>query len=68
MAKRSYERKLAEEIKVNPKSFWKYVRSKTKVKQGISNLERQDGSFAHTDEEKAEELNKFFASAFGRMS
>ena len=65
-AKRSYERKLAEEIKVNPKSFWKYVRSKTKVKQGISDLERQDGSFAHTDGEKAEELNKFFASVFTR--
>ena len=63
-AKRSYEKKLAEEIKDNPKSFWKYVRDKTNVKQGVSDLEKEDGSFAHTDEEKAEKLNKFFSSVF----
>ena len=65
-AKRTYERKLAEEIKVNPKSFWKYVRSKTKVKKGISDLKRKDGSVAYSDEDKAEELNSFFASVFTR--
>ena len=63
-AKRAYERKLAEEIKENPKSFWKYVRDKTNVKQGVSDLEKEDGTFAHTEEEKAEELNKFFSSVF----
>ena len=40
------------------------MRSKTKVKQGISDLKRDDGTTAHTDEEKAEELNAFFASVF----
>ena len=34
-AKIEFERKLADEIKENPKSFWSYVRSKTKVKKGI---------------------------------
>jgi hypothetical protein len=33
MAKRNFERKLAKDIKVNPKSFYAYVRSKTKVEQ-----------------------------------
>ena len=63
-AKKSFEKKLAEEIKENPKSFWKYVHSKTKVRQGVNDLTRDDGSVAHTDEEKAEELNKFFCSVF----
>ena len=61
-AKKSFEKKLADEIKADPKSFWKYVRSKTKVKRGVSDLTREDGSTAHTDDEKADELNKFFCS------
>ncbi len=63
-AKRLFEQKLASEIKDNPKSFWKYVRAKTKVKQGVSDLLKEDGSYAHSDSDKAEELNKFFASVF----
>ena len=65
-AKRNFEKKLAADIKTNPKSFWKYVRSKTKVKAGISDLEKGDGSYAHTDSEKAEVLNEFFSSVFTR--
>ena len=41
-ARRSFEKKLAESIKSDPKSFWKYVRSKTKVKVEVSDLERDD--------------------------
>jgi hypothetical protein len=63
-AKKSFEKNLAGDIKKNPKSFWKYVRSKTKVKTGVHDLEKEDGSFAHTDEDKAEVLNNFFASVF----
>ena len=63
-AKRQFEMKLAEQVKGNPKSFWKYVRSKTKVKSGISDLQKEDGSLTQTDVEKAELLNKFFASVF----
>ena len=65
-AKRKFEKNLAAEIKENPKCFWKYVRSKTKVKTGINDLEREDGSFARRDEDKADVLNKFFASVFTR--
>ena len=63
-AKKGYEKKLAEDIKNDPKSFWKYVRSKTKVKQGVNDLTRDDGTTAHTNEEKADVLNKFFCSVF----
>ena len=65
-AKREFEKKLADEIKVNPKSFWSYVRSKTKVKKGISDLDKEDGTRTQNDEEKADVLNKFFASVFTR--
>ena len=64
-AKRDFEKKLAADIKLNPKCFWKYARSKTKVKAGIS-VEKEDGSFAQTDSEKADILNKFFSSGFTR--
>ena len=62
------KKNLADEIKENPKSFWNYVRSKTKARQGVSDLKRDDGTFAHTDPEKAKELNNFFASVFTRES
>ena len=65
-AKRDFEKKLAADIKLNPKCFWKYVRSKTKVKAGISDLEKEDSSFAHTDSEKADVLNKIFSSGFNQ--
>ncbi|XP_072027690.1 uncharacterized protein [Amphiura filiformis] len=53
----------AEDVKVNPKAFWKYVRSKTKVKAGIKDLKKEDGSYAQADGDKAEVLNSF-ASVF----
>ena len=63
-AKKTFERKLTSEIKTNPKSFWSYVQSKNKFKQGIGDLEKPDGNLAETDEDKAETLNAFFASVF----
>ena len=53
-AKRKFEKNLASAIKKNPKCFWKYVRSKTKVKTGINDLECEDGSFARRDKDKAD--------------
>jgi hypothetical protein len=63
-AKRQFERKLAQEIKENTKGFWNYVRSNTKVKSGISDLSKDDGTKTSCDEEKAEVLNSFYASVF----
>lgn len=59
-----FERKIAFEVKTNPKSFWKYVKSQTKYSDSIPNLKKDDSSFAETDKDKAELLNSFFSSVF----
>ncbi|KAJ8029850.1 hypothetical protein HOLleu_29360 [Holothuria leucospilota] len=38
--KAKFEKQLAKEVKVNPKSFHAYVRSKQKVKEGVGPLQR----------------------------
>ena len=63
-AKKSYERKVALEAKSNCKSFWRYVNSKLKTRQGICNLLKLDGSLTINDTEKVEVLNNFFSSVF----
>ena len=67
-AQKTYETKLAKDIKNNNKPFWKYVKSKTKVKSKISdiNVPGTDRK-ATSDEEKAEVLNKYFKEVFTKM-
>ena len=60
----NYEKKLMENVKQNPQLFWKYVRSKVKVKHGISSLVDGSGSVATADLEKVEVLNNYFSSVF----
>ena len=54
----------AKDCKLNPKLFWKYVQTKTKITTGISPLTKRDGGVAVTDKDKADVLNLFFASVF----
>ena len=42
--KAKFERKLAKEVKVNPKAFHAYVRSKQKVKEGVGPLKGKRGT------------------------
>ena len=63
-AKKNNEKKIATECKQYPKKFWKYVQEQTKNVQGVNMLKRIDGTYAVTDEEKADTLNSFFASVF----
>ena len=49
--------------KTNPKTFYKYINSRTKVRVGISELHTADKR-AISDEEKATALNGFFVSVF----
>ena len=59
-AKRRLEASVAADSKKNPKAFWAYVNSKTKVRSGVCKLRKADGSEACSDIDKAEELNSFF--------
>ena len=54
----------ASQIKQNPKHFWRYVKSKLKVRHGVPNLEREDGTLTETDFDKAEVLNSFFKKVY----
>ena len=67
---RDYERNIASQIKVNPKKFWSYVKSKTKSHTGVSSLKHSvpnpDGTILNTlvedDLDKANVLADFFSS------
>ena len=56
-----FKRGISVEVKENPKSFWKVVRSKTKSRPGISDLKNENGEWITNDEDKANELNSFFS-------
>ena len=58
------EKNIAVKSKENPKLFWNYIRSKTKCKSKISDLEDEKGSLESDNEKKAEILNQYFAKVF----
>jgi len=55
---------LALEIKRNPKSFYRYVRSKAKSKERVGPLKDSAGNVIDDDSEMCNMLNSFFASVF----
>ena len=55
---------IAKNVKSNPKQFYKYIKTKIKPKDGISNLIKEDNSYTSNDQEKADVLNNFFSSVF----
>ena len=61
-----YEKSIALNAKKEPKRFWKCVKQKTKSKSSVGNLQKNDSTLTQTDNEKANGLNKFFASVFIR--
>ena len=63
-AKRRFERGISLEVKENPKSFWKFVRSKTQSRTGICDLKNENGEWITNDKDKANELNDFLSSVF----
>ena len=64
--KLNYEKKLAENVKYDAKSFYAYVRSRSKSRSGIGVITREDGGPVETPEEVAEEFNEYFSSVFSR--
>ena len=65
-ARQLFETNLASNIKTNPKKFWSYVNQTTKVKPGVSMLEREDGTVIENDVDIAKLLNDYFCSVFTR--
>ena len=62
--RRNHEAQLISNIKTNPKAFWKYSNSRSKVKPRIGDLRDSYGSLVSHDQAKATVLNEFFASVF----
>ena len=60
-AKRRYEQKLAENIKTDNRKFYNYAKHFTRPQSSVDTLEHNGKLFAN-DIDKAEILNKFFAS------
>ena len=65
-AKLNYEKKLADNVKFDAKSFYAYVRSRCKSRSGIGVLSRDDGERVESPEGVAEEFNDYFSSVFSR--
>ncbi|PKU32184.1 glycerol kinase [Limosa lapponica baueri] len=63
-AKASLELKLARDVKVNKKGFFKYIRGKRKMRENEGPLLNEMGAMVTEDAEKVELLNAFFASVF----
>ena len=63
-----FEKRLAKEVKINPKSFHSYVRSKQKVKEVVGPLQGIDGELIDGGKDMAEVLNDYFVSVFTEES
>ena len=63
---REFEKDLARNMKSNPNAFWRYCNTKLKTKPRIGDLINSEGQPTHEDLEKADILNKYFASVFTR--
>ena len=67
-ATKIYEKNISLQAKNNPKVFWKFVGSKTKMKSKIPDLytteDEDPDMMTGSDQEKAETLGKIFSSVF----
>ena len=63
-AKKIFIKKLCEDIKVNPKCSWSYVRSKTSIKDNVLRVRNRSGDLTKSDKETANIMNNAFQSVF----
>ena len=64
LTKMVFEIKLCDDIKINSKHFWGFVRSKPNLKERILNVKKWDESLTSGDVETANEFNKAFHCVF----
>ena len=66
--KRKYEKELASRSKENPKGIWNYIKSKSKLREGIGDLHINPNDHkspkTEIDIEKANILGDYFSSVF----
>ena len=62
----NYENKLVSGAKENPRQLWKYINSQLKVRPSLDSLRGPNDTVIHSDYEKCELLNNYFASVFTR--
>ena len=63
-SKRTFQQKLAGNIKIYSKSFYDYVRSKQKVRDQVGPLENNRGNIISDGFQMAEILNEYISSVF----
>ena len=66
-ARREYEAEIATKAKTDPKVVWSYIKSKTRVVQGVPDLyinNTKGDKLTKNDSEKAQILSDFFASVY----
>ena len=67
---KQFEIKLAIEATSNPKAVWKYINSKTKYLEGVSDmniyLNDPKSRLTHSDRQKADVLGHFFKCVYCR--
>ena len=63
-AKKRYEKKLSEKIKEDPKSYYAYVRSITKMRETVGPLTDNQGNAISDDLKAADTMNNCCASVF----
>ena len=63
-AKRTYEKKIADEARHNKRAFFKYVNSKLTVRPEITQIKKEDGLYAESDKEIGDAIGKYFNSIY----
>ena len=64
--RRAYEKRLAKDIGLNRRGFYKYVNSKLTVRPEISALINEEGEMVHDEKEMCNICNNYFHSAFNQ--
>ncbi|MCQ7012878.1 hypothetical protein, partial [Clostridioides difficile] len=64
LAKRNFEKSIADDSKTNPKRFYSYVSCSNSIKKTVGPLLNEKGDIVANNRNVASILNKYFASVF----